>query len=101
MSQPAAQPAAQVAIQSAVQRDVPQHGWVVQLGAFKEAGNADTMVKNLSESLAARSSINHDVNSQLYRVLVGPMASSDEANRLVDRLATKGIDSYTLKARFR
>ena len=81
--------------------DEKRYGWVVQLGAFKEAANATTMLEKLTSNLAARSSINHDANSQLYRVLVGPMASSDEANQLVDTLAMSGIDGYTLKARFK
>ncbi len=77
-----------------------RYGWVVQLGAFKDAANASALLETLSSTLAVRSSINHDVNSQLYRVLVGPMESSGEAKRLVDTLASSGIDGYTLKARF-
>ncbi|MEE9334339.1 MAG: septal ring lytic transglycosylase RlpA family protein [Granulosicoccaceae bacterium] len=90
--------AAPVAVTDAPEK---RYGWVVQLGAFKEAANASTLLEKLSPNLAARSSINHDANSQLYRVLVGPMASSAEASQLVDTLASSGIDGYSLKARFK
>lgn len=79
----------------------PRYGWVVQLGAFKDAANASTMREQLNPNLAVRSSINHDANKQLYRLIVGPMLTSDEADRLVSSLASAGIDGYTLKAQIK
>jgi len=81
--------------------DQPRYGWVVQLGAFKDVANASTMRDQLNPSLAVRSSINHDANKQLYRLIVGPMLTSDEADRLVSSLASAGIDGYTLKAQIK
>ena len=75
-----------------------RYGWVVQLGAFKDVANASSMRNELDSDLAARSSINHDANAQLYRVLIGPMLTSAEADQLLDSLASTGIDGYTLKA---
>ncbi len=99
--EPAAAPASITQAEPDLPSEEKRYAWVVQLGAFKEAANASAMLQQLNSNLAARSSINHDVNSQLYRVLVGPMASNDEADQLVNTLATNGIDGYTLKARFK
>ncbi len=77
-----------------------KYAWVVQLGAFQDEANASNLLNQVTVDLPAQRSINHDKNAQLYRVIVGPVSTIEEADRLRLALASTGFDGYTLKARF-
>lgn len=77
-----------------------KYAWVVQLGAFQDAANASNLLNQVTLDLPAQRSINHDKNAQLYRVIVGPVSTIEEADRLRLALASTGFDGYTLKARY-
>jgi rare lipoprotein A len=76
-----------------------KYAWVVQLGAFQDAANASVLLNQVDSNLAAQRSINHDKDAQLYRVIVGPVSTIEEADALRLTLASTGFDGYTLKAR--
>ncbi len=107
VSQPIAEqdaPGTAIAPRQTVAKSAPaalekKYAWVVQLGAFEQAANATSMRARLDTNLAARSLISHDKRAQLYRLLIGPIASAEDADELRLRLASNGLDGYTLKAR--
>lgn len=70
--------------------------WVVQVGSFSDAGNADTLVERLrAEGLSAYREAVSSSGSTLYRVRVGPFLERDEAIRVDalvgERLALDGV----------
>lgn len=74
---PVAKPAPAAAAKPAPVRD---GGWRVQLGAFKDAGNARRLWGNVSGSFAGRQPYYEQAGANT-RLLVGPFASSAEATR--------------------
>lgn len=70
--------------------------WVVQVGSFSDAGNADTLVERLrAEGLSAYREAVSSSGSTLYRVRVGPFLERDEAIRVDalvgEQLALDGV----------
>ena len=74
---PVAKPAPAAAAKPAPVRD---GGWRVQLGAFKDAGNARRLWSSVSGSFAGRQPYYEQAGANT-RLLVGPFASSAEAAR--------------------
>ena len=74
--------------------------WVVQVGSFSSAVNADNLVAKLRlEGLSAYKEAVSSGSSTVYRVRVGPFIERDEAisvdQRVNDRL---GIDGVVMSA---
>ena len=70
--------------------------WVVQVGSFSAAGNADALVERLrAEGLSAYREAVSSSGSTLYRVRVGPFLERDEAIRVDglvgERLSLDGV----------
>lgn len=70
--------------------------WVVQVGSFSSAANADKLVARLRlESLSAYKEQVNSAGSTIYRVRVGPFLERDEAIRvdtlINDRLSIDGV----------
>ena len=70
--------------------------WVVQVGSFSSAANADKLVARLRlESLSAYKEAVTSSGSTIYRVRVGPFTERDEAIRvdklINDRLSLDGV----------
>jgi DedD protein len=70
--------------------------WVVQVGSFSSATNADTLVARLKlEALSAYKEAVTSSGSTIYRVRVGPFIERDEAIRvdqqINDRLSLDGV----------
>jgi DedD protein len=70
--------------------------WVVQVGSFSAAGNADALVQRLrAEGLSAYQETVSSAGSTVYRVRVGPYIERDEAiqaDALIDaRLSLDGV----------
>ncbi len=65
----------------------PPQGWVLQVGSFSNAGNAERLVTELRGRGFAGFMEEVDVRGKvLYRVLVGPEARREGADQLVTRL---------------
>ena len=74
--------------------------WVVQVGSFSAAGNAETLVARLrGEGLSAYTETVSASGSTIYRVRVGPYIERDEALR-VDRLVNErfSLDGVVMSA---
>ena len=74
--------------------------WVVQVGSFSAAGNAETLVARLrGEGLTAYTEAVSASGSTIYRVRVGPYLERDEALR-VDRLVNErfSLDGVVMSA---
>ena len=70
--------------------------WVVQLGSFSSAGNADRLVERVrAEGLSAYKETVSSAGSTVYRVRVGPFVERDEAIRvdglIAERLSVDGV----------
>jgi DedD protein len=70
--------------------------WVVQVGSFSAAGNADALVERLrAEGLSAYQETVSSAGSTIYRVRVGPYIERDEAIRadalITARLSLDGV----------
>ncbi|MEM1411052.1 MAG: SPOR domain-containing protein [Pseudomonadota bacterium] len=73
--------------------DDPLIRWSVQVGVFSEAGNAEQLVFSLRDAgYRAQSQREQSSERTIYRVLVGPEISREEAIRIRDRIeASQGI----------
>jgi DedD protein len=74
--------------------------WVVQVGSFSAAGNADALVERLrAEGLSAYQEAVSSTGSTIYRVRVGPYIERDEAIQ-VDSLinARLSLDGVVMSA---
>lgn len=92
--------AAQVATTQVATAADPLIRWVVQVGSFSAAGNAETLVARLrSEGLSAYTETVSASGSTIYRVRVGPYLERDEALR-VDRLVNQrfSLDGVVMSA---
>jgi DedD protein len=70
--------------------------WIVQVGSFSAAGNAEMLVERLrAEGLSAYQEAVSSSGSTIYRVRVGPFLERDEAIRVDDlvgeRLSLDGV----------
>lgn len=65
----------------------------VQVGAFIDRMNAERLYQRLERMPLARVQIQRGVSKQrtIYRVRIGPLANVDEADRLSDALARRGL----------
>lgn len=68
----------------------------LQIGAFSQASNAQTLQASVQKTVASEVGIYHDPESALYRVRIGPLTDRQMLRKTVDSLAMAGIDSYTL-----
>jgi DedD protein len=74
--------------------------WVVQVGSFSEAGNAEQLVFRLRDAGFAASSraISND-GALSYKVRVGPVLERDEAVALAASIRSRlGIDGLVMSA---
>jgi len=71
-----------------------QQSLVIQLGAFKEVANAQTMVANVSQRLGKPAYIEQDLDNALYRVKMGPFQQGAILQRTLDELTNVGIEGY-------
>jgi DedD protein len=78
----------------------PMVRWVVQVGSFSEAGNAEQLVFRLRDAGFAASSraISND-GALSYKVRVGPVLERDEAVALAASIRSRlGIDGLVMSA---
>ena len=90
----------QMAANQAATSTDPLIRWVVQVGSFSAAGNAETLVARLrGEGLSAYTEAVSASGSTIYRVRVGPYLERDEALR-VDRLVNErfSLDGVVMSA---
>ncbi|ASJ72204.1 septal ring lytic transglycosylase RlpA family protein [Granulosicoccus antarcticus] len=67
----------------------------LQVGAFANAGNAETMLDNLQNFLAeVPAEISHDAALNLFRVRIGPLSSEQSMKDAQSSLTQAGIQSY-------
>lgn len=66
----------------------------LQVGAFSSQYNAQKLHHKLHNAAFERAKIstNHVAGNTVYRVQIGPLSSVEEADQLVDQLATLGIN---------
>ena len=64
----------------------------IQVGAYTQRSNADLM-HNKIETLVKQKKVNTGYNekNKLYRVRIGPLASAEEADRLMEQISRSGI----------
>ncbi len=90
---------ASIRLVSAARAKPPTDGHLslyLQIGAFNERGNAQRLSEHVARYLPENIRI-HEGNSSdssVYRVQVGPIASVDLADRLVDSLFSLGINDH-------
>ncbi len=72
--------------------------YYLQVGAFQSRDNADTLRRRLESLNAGPVLINSGGTPSLYRVRIGPLASSEEADSLVRSLLHHGIDTPAIIA---
>ena len=64
----------------------------IQVGAFANRSNADQMRSKI-ETLVKQKKVNtgYNIKNKLYRVRIGPLASAQEADRLMEQISRSGI----------
>ena len=74
--------------------------WIVQLGSFSSAANAEKLVASLRlEGLSAYSEMVSSSGSSMYRVRIGPFLQREEAMRVERRLREKSsFDGVVMSA---
>lgn len=70
----------------------------VQAGAFSTYGNAERLAKQLRELAAVQLSLVQAGDQRLYRVRLGPLASRDEADNVLDRVLALGHSAARIVA---
>jgi len=70
----------------------------VQLGAFAERANADALAQRAQAYVSQVPDIEHDVESALYRVRVGPFEDAASLRAALEGLAAAGLDARTVRA---
>jgi len=68
----------------------------MQLGAFTQASNAESLFDSLAGAFPVPLLINHDAEQALFRVWVGPVESSAQRNQVVSALQAQGVTNYTM-----
>ena len=73
-------------------RDKAEQRLFLQLGAFSERSNAEQLRERIVQ-LIDNGSINtgYNVESKLYRVRIGPLASLEEADKLANKISRSGF----------
>ena len=69
----------------------------IQVGAFAERANADALVRRVRAHVSSPAGIDHDAGRALYRVRVGPIGDAPSRRRVLESLATIGIDGHTVR----
>ena len=69
----------------------------IQIGAFAERANADALVRRVRAHVSSPTDIDHDAERALYRVRVGPIGDAPSRRRVLESLATIGIDGHTVR----
>lgn len=98
---PAAVPADasnQGAAQNSVAQNLPTYvsGNYLQLGAFSQVSNAQSLIGKLATDTPTPLLINHDAARELYRVWVGPFDTAEEHDAAVIALQTQGVVNFTM-----
>ncbi|MDH5444078.1 MAG: septal ring lytic transglycosylase RlpA family protein [Gammaproteobacteria bacterium] len=72
----------------------PAKQFFLQIGAYSEQKNAEQMRQRVAD-LLENGEINtgYNVESKLYRVRIGPLASAQEADQLASKLSQSGISN--------
>lgn len=78
-----------------------QQSLVIQLGAFKDAANAKSMVATVSQRLGKPAYIEQDLDKALYRVKMGPFQQGEVVQRTLDELTNVGIEGYPVTTELR
>jgi rare lipoprotein A len=88
------------AIIQPVQQEQATQGQFVQLGVFSEISNAKRMQNKIStSSLPTPKIISVNINkTDLYRVLIGPLTSEKQIEKIKDKLSQMGIQSTKVTA---
>jgi rare lipoprotein A len=72
----------------------PTPQWFVQIGAFRDPGNAEALRTRLERAAFTSTSV-HAVtgtdHTTLYRVRIGPLTSAEEGDRVAEDLARHGV----------
>jgi len=90
---PVADPIAEIAM-----ADAAKTSYLLQVGAFRSAEDADRQKANLAMQGFEARVTDRDVNGvKMYRVRLGPFARVDDMNRARDRLQTAGFDASVIR----
>ncbi len=81
-------------VQRVPQAPLVQQSLVIQLGAFKEAANAQTMVATVQQRLGKPAYVEQDLNNALYRVKMGPFQQGEILQQTLDELTRVGLEGY-------
>ena len=99
--EPTPRPAAQVAVAQSkpTPRAAVSGGWRIQLGAFGEEGRARNLWSQLKGKVSGLSAYQPYMikAGAVTRLQAGPVASSEEANRLCSRIKAAGADCIPKK----
>jgi rare lipoprotein A len=68
----------------------------IQLGAFREDGNAAAFKAHVQQYVSLPVAIDHDLERDLHRVRLGPLQDARMLQQALDSLASAGIASYTM-----
>ncbi len=82
--------------ETAAKEKVPLRMYL-QVGAFADRSNAEQLRERVA-GILANGEINtgYNIENKLYRVRIGPLASVDEADKLVEKLTKSGIDEPSI-----
>lgn len=80
-----------------VKKSSPSQRLYLQVGAFVERSNAEQMRERIVDLLdSGKINTGYNIENKLYRVRIGPLASVEEADKLVDKLTASGISQARL-----
>jgi len=79
-----------------VKKSASGPGHYLQLGAFREALNAQNLVGELANALPTPIVIDHDESQSLFRVWVGPLQTIADRDTTVAALVAQGVTQYTM-----
>jgi rare lipoprotein A len=80
------------------QKTTPVGGFYLQLGAFKEKFNAQQLQHKVDRVAAAQTQLKivQNPTGRIYKVLLGPIQSESQAQRISDKLFALGIKEMSL-----
>ena len=89
-----AKPISNQPVEASINRPSSVPNMYLQVGAFSSRYNAEQLHQKLHNAAFERTKIStvNSAGNTVYRVRIGPLSSVDEADQLVDQLATLGID---------
>ncbi len=87
-------PAPSQPLQASIQKQTAIHNMYLQVGAFSSQYNAQQLHHKLHNAAFERAKIStvNATGNTVYRVRIGPLSSVEEADQLVDQLASLGIN---------